>query len=134
MRFPESRIRSDINVTPLVDICLVLLIIFMVVTPLLGKEDLVTVPETVAPVPIPEDPEQVNVSVRQGGAIYIDDRQVSEDELRRVLRGIRAATPDRRVMVWGDRQVPYRHVRAVLRVVQDAKFSRAGLITQRQEG
>lgn len=133
MRFPESRIRSDINVTPLVDVCLVLLIIFMVVTPLLGKEDLVTVPKTSAPIPLPEDPEQLDISVRQGGAIYVEDRQVPEDELLRVLRGVRAATPDRKVMVWGDRNLPYRNVRAVLRIVQEAKFPRAGLIIQRRE-
>jgi biopolymer transport protein TolR len=133
MRFPESRIRSDINVTPLVDVCLVLLIIFMVVTPMLGQEDALALPETFAPLPMPEKPEQLVVSVRVGGAIYFKDRQVSEDELLQTLRSLREAGATRPVMVRGDRQVPYRHVRAVLQIVQQAGFERAGLITQREE-
>lgn len=133
MRFPESRIRSDINVTPLVDVCLVLLIIFMVVTPMLGKEESVVLPETPAPLPMPEKPEQVVVSVRMGGAIFFKDRQVSEGELLLVLRALWDAGTNQPVMVRGDRQVPYRHVRAVLRIAQEAGFTRAGVITQRQE-
>lgn len=133
MRFPESRIRSDINVTPLVDVCLVLLIIFMVVTPMLGKDESVVIPETPAPLPIPEKPEQVVVSVRVGGAIFFKGRQVSDGELLQVLRDLHAAGVDRPVMVRGDRQVPYRHVRAVLRIIHEAGFARAALITQRQE-
>ncbi len=133
MRFPESRIRSEINVTPLVDVCLVLLIIFMVVTPMLGKDESVVIPETPGPLPMPEKPEQMVVSVRVGGAIYFKDRQVSEGELLQVLRGLRDAGVDQPVMVRGDRELPYRNVRAVLRIIQEAGFARAGLITQRQE-
>src|SRR5215211_734985 len=121
-----AAIRSEINVTPLVDVCLVLLIIFMVVTPLLRQpEEQVEVPKTPAPSAMPENSDQINVTVQKGGRVYFEKKQVSQEELFQVLHSLWLACPKRLVAVRGDRSVPYGQVIEVLWVVRQAGFEQA---------
>jgi TolR protein len=130
MEAPE--VRSDINVTPLVDVCLVLLIIFMVVTPLLQKGVNVTLPETVNPEKMPENEKQLEVSIKSDGNVFVGQNWVPNDNLPDTLKEIYTNNPDRQVVVKGDRRLKYKEVRKVMRLLNEAGFTRVGLITDKR--
>jgi biopolymer transport protein TolR len=123
-------VRSEINVTPLVDVCLVLLIIFMVVTPLLTKEVDVQLPRTPGPPHIKEVQRQVEVSIQESGAIQVNGQPVARELLTSTLAAMHAASPDRPVVVQGDRRLRYGEVRLVLELIQKAGFRKVGLIAE----
>ena len=132
MEAPE--VRSDINVTPLVDVCLVLLIIFMVVTPLLQKGVDVSLPETSDPETMPENEKQLEVSVKADGSVHIGQNWVPEESLTAQFEEIHSNNPDRQVVVKADRRLKYKEVRKVMRLLNEAGFTRVGLITEREGG
>ncbi|HVF62108.1 MAG TPA: ExbD/TolR family protein [Thermoanaerobaculia bacterium] len=124
--------QSDINVTPLVDVCLVLLIIFMVVTPMLQKGVDVALPETSDPEKMPDTERDLVVSVKQDGNVYVKDKWISDENLPTILKDQFDNNPDRNVVVKGDRRLKYKRVRQVMRLVNEAGFTRVGLITERE--
>ena len=131
----SSSIRSDINVTPLVDVCLVRLLIFMVVTPMLAPDAGVRLPQTRAPRSMPEDSKQLVISIASieaNGSVHIGERRVPDAQLASELAAIHQRSPDRDVVVKGDRALPYQRVREVMRIVSEAGFNRVGLITERR--
>ena len=99
-------IKSDINVTPLVDVVLVLLIIFMVVTPMLQRG---------------KDVDPMIVSVTADKRIWLEKDAVSDDELKQALGGKLAAEPWKPILVKGDQSLTFGDVRRVLKDAQDAK-------------
>jgi biopolymer transport protein ExbD len=103
-KLTSGSICSDINVTPLVDVCLVLLIIFMVVTPLLTPDPGVRLPQTRAPRPVPEDAGQLAVSIRADGGVHLGDGRIPDERLAAELGAIHLRSPDREVVVKGDRE------------------------------
>jgi biopolymer transport protein TolR len=131
MEAPE--VRSDINVTPLVDVCLVLLIIFMVVTPLLQKGVNVTLPSTTDPEKMPENEKQLEVSIKADGNVFIGQNWVTEDNLPSTLKEVYETNPERQVVVKGDKSLKYKEVRKVMRLINEAGFTRVGLITEKKE-
>ncbi len=135
MRPREAR-RPEINVTPLVDVVLVLLIIFMVVAPQLEAGAAVDVPAVEHP--DAADQAQLSpivVSVTSRGALFLERDPISREALEARLRAVRDAEPDRAVLVKGDRGAPFDDVRPVLRVVQDLGFPGASLqVGERKEG
>jgi len=131
-RYGESGIKSDINVTPLVDVCLVLLIIFMVVTPLLSNSKVV-LPETRTPDMLPEREGQLTVSIQADGGVSLGSRRVAEADLASALREMHARSPEREVVVKGDRRLSYQQVRQILRQVNAAGFAKAGLATEKRK-
>ena len=130
MEAPE--VRSDINVTPLVDVCLVLLIIFMVVTPLLQKGVDVALPETGDPEKMAENEKQLEVSVKADGNVFIGQNWITEENLPGQLEEIHANNPDRQVVVKADKRLKYKEVRRVMRLLNEAGFTRVGLITEKE--
>ncbi|MDP9121003.1 MAG: ExbD/TolR family protein [Acidobacteriota bacterium] len=126
-------VRSDINVTPLVDVCLVLLIIFMVVTPMLQKGIDVALPETQQPTKMPEGNKQLTVSVKQDGSVFVGQNWVPDANLPGSLKQIHDQTPDKSVVIKGDRRLKYKQVRQVMRLLNEAGFSRVGLVTEKQK-
>jgi biopolymer transport protein ExbD len=94
-----SPVRSDINVTPLVDVCLVLLIIFMVVTPMLQKGVNVALPETNLPEKMPENQKQLTVSVKNDGSVYVGSNYVPEAGLPAAFKQVHDGNPDREVVL-----------------------------------
>jgi biopolymer transport protein TolR len=128
----NASVRSEINVTPLVDVCLVLLIIFMVVTPILQAGVKVDLPKTAKAPALPEAREPLSVSVREDG-VYLKETRIPEGELHKVLEGLHAAEPDRQVFVRGDRNLGYERVCEILTILSGAGFSRVGLVTERRE-
>jgi len=129
----EAReVRSDINVTPLVDVCLVLLIIFMVVTPMLQKGVDVALPETADPEKMPENEKQLEVSVKADGNVFIGQNWITEENLPGMLEEIHSNNPDRQVVVKADKKLKYKEVRRVMRLLNEAGFTKVGLITERE--
>jgi biopolymer transport protein ExbD len=125
--------QSDINITPLVDVCLVLLIIFMVVTPLLQSGIPVLLPETSKPEKYPEGQKQVKVAIQEDGKIFIGQDWVpTRSELTKRMEDMLAADPQKEVVIKADRRLKYRDVREVMKALNDAGFTKVGLITTKK--
>jgi biopolymer transport protein ExbD len=134
-RRARDRIRSDINIAPLVDVCLVLLIIFMVVTPMLGPKAL-ELPKSRDPGTEPDKEGTVRISLTFGPppAIYVGDGKdpVSLEALQDRLKDLEGAASFVRLVVRADRRLAYAEVRRVLGAVSEAGFHSASLIAERE--
>ena len=120
---------SQINVTPLVDVMLVLLIIFMVTAPILQQGVSVDLPQ-VSSGPLAGQEEQLVVNVAKGGQFFLNDTPMTAEQLTSKLRAIAAARPDRQLYVRADQSVPYGDVMRVMGAVHDAGLVRVGLVTE----
>ena len=120
---------ADINVTPLVDVMLVLLIIFMVTAPLLQQGMSVELPKTSSE-SMPGDKTTMVVSVTEDGKIYMLKTEVSRDELKTKLAAVAQANPDKEVFLKADARVAYGDVAAVMGIIREAGISRLGIVTQ----
>jgi biopolymer transport protein TolR len=119
---------SEINVTPFVDVMLVLLIVFMVTAPLLTAGVPVDLPKTRAQA-LGQDREPLSVTVKRDGKVYIQNTPVAEDELVAKLAAIAANGYDQRIFVRGDRSVDYGRVMSVMGLLSAAGFTHIGLVT-----
>jgi TolR protein len=129
----KAGLNSDINVTPLVDVCLVLLIIFMVVTPMLQKGVPVNLPVTADPEKTPDTDKQLQVSVKADGSVYLGSNVVRKEQVQSSLEEIHQRTPDREIAVKADRAVKYGDVLDVLKALREVGFNDVGLIAQPQK-
>jgi biopolymer transport protein TolR len=129
-KLSHATMTADINVTPLIDVCLVLLIIFMVVTPMLQKGVPVNLPVTEDPDKTPDTDKQLQISLKADGSVYLGPNVVRKDEVQRTLEEIHARTPDREIAVKGDRLVKYGDVLDVLKACREVGFNDVGLISQ----
>ena len=121
---------SEINVTPFVDVMLVLLIIFMVAAPLLTVGVPVELPETAASALSADDEEPLTVTVTAEGALAIQTTEVPEDELIPRLRSIAAERSSPRIYLRGDGAAPYARVVQVMGALNAAGFTDIGLVTE----
>ena len=128
----RSKPLDQINITPLVDVCLVILLIFMVVTPLLVPGHAVVLPEASDLNPQPENQRAVTLSVDAAGAIYVGEQQVDLAQLSHALRGARTENPEGPVRMMGDGRVPFGEVKHILRATQGAGFSTIALIIKQR--
>ncbi|MFW2590146.1 protein TolR [Sagittula sp. SSi028] len=120
---------SEINVTPFVDVMLVLLIIFMVAAPMLTVGVPVELPKTAAQA-LPQDTEEpLTVTLMGDGAVMIQTTEVARDELVNRLRAIAAERADDRVYLRADGAVPYEQVAQVMGALNAGGFSSIGLVT-----
>jgi biopolymer transport protein ExbD len=126
----KTALNADINVTPLVDVCLVLLIIFMVVTPMLQKGVPVNLPVTEQPEKTPDTEKQLQISVKQDGSVYLGPTVVRKEQVQSELDAIHTRTPDREIAVKGDKLVKYGDVLDVLKACREVGFNNVGLIAQ----
>jgi biopolymer transport protein TolR len=124
---------AEINVTPFVDVMLVLLVVFMVTAPLLTVGVSVELPETAA-APIPGQDEPLAVSIDAGGRVFIQDSEVSLETLIPRLQAITQNNPDARIFVRGDKSIDYGRVMEVMGTLNGAGFNRVALITERPRG
>ncbi len=120
---------ADINVTPMVDVMLVLLVIFMVTAPLLTSGVPVDLPKTNAG-QLKGDDQPIAVSVDAKGRIFLQETEVQLDELAPRLRAITAAKPDNRIFVRGDAGINYGRVMEVMGQLNAAGFPHVALVTQ----
>ncbi len=127
-------VKSDINVTPLVDVCLVMLIIFMVVTPMLQKGVDVQLPQTNQPEKMPEGQKQLTITIKYpDGNVFVEQNWVPNDRLEATLTDIHTQTPDKDVVIKGDRRLKYSQVRKLMQQVNEAGFSRVGVIAEKYQ-
>ena len=127
-RHGRRRPMSEINVTPFVDVMLVLLIVFMVTAPLLTVGVPVDLPKTRAQA-LGQDREPLAVTVKRDGRIFIQNTPVGEEELASKLAAIAANGYDQRIFVRGDKSVDYGRVMQVMGLLSAAGFTHIGLVT-----
>jgi biopolymer transport protein TolR len=122
----ERDVLSEINVTPFVDVMLVLLVIFMVTAPLLQQGIDVNLPKAKGKNLPPE--ERITLIIKRNGAIYMNDNPVSLPEMRRKLESISTLNPN--VFLKADKDVPYGFVVEVMGDIKEAGIEKLGMITE----
>src|SRR5215467_10169293 len=127
----RGRVMSEINVTPFVDVMLVLLIVFMVTAPLLTVGVPLDLPKTKSPA-LGQDREPLSITIRRDGTIFLQKEQVREEALVDKLKAIAANGYDQRIFVRGDNHTNYGKVMEVLGMLAAAGFTHIGLPTSPQ--
>lgn len=120
---------SDINVTPMVDVMLVLLVIFMVTAPMMTTGVTVDLPDSNA-APVAGQDEPLAISVTSDGKVYVQKTPVAVKDLRAKLKAVAGAKKDTRIFVRGDRSVDYGKVMLVVGEINAAGFTKVALITE----
>jgi biopolymer transport protein TolR len=130
-RFRRKRFQpmSDINVTPFVDVMLVLLVVFMIAAPLLSVGVPVELPKAVAPTLQGLD-EPLAVTIDKDGQIFLQEKEVKLGELVPALIAITAGNQERRIFVRGDQSINYGRVIAAMGAINAAGFTRVALVAQ----
>lgn len=123
---------SEINVTPMVDVMLVLLIVFMVAAPLLTVGVPVNLPKTGANA-LRGDDEPLAISINAQGQIYIEETEITPDMLVPRLQAIAGEGYEQRIYVRGDKSVAYGTVADIVSKISAAGFSRVALVTEKAE-
>ncbi|MGA3125162.1 MAG: biopolymer transporter ExbD [Candidatus Korobacteraceae bacterium] len=128
-------VNSDINVTPMVDVMLVLLIIFMVITPMLQKGVSVTLAKTDNPIKMPEADKEdaLIVAIMRDGKIYFNSDVVTADALTDKVKDRLANTSNKRIFVKADAGAKYGDVVAVVDDVRSAGVDQLGLLTEERK-
>jgi biopolymer transport protein TolR len=129
----RRRPMSDINVTPMVDVMLVLLIIFMVTAPLLTAGVQVDLPKTDAS-PIKGDDQPISVTIDSHGGIWIQNTEISLDALVPKLQAITGEKPDTRIFIRGDKDIEYGKVMELMGTLGAAGFTKVALVTEMKGG
>ncbi len=124
---------DDINVTPFVDVMLVLLVIFIVTAPMLTAGVSVDLPDAQAK-PVPGNDEPISISVTKSGAIFIQETEVPLAELGAKLNAIVGEKRDTRIFVRGDTAIDYGQVMRVIGEINAAGLSKVALITEASSG
>jgi len=124
----EQAAMSEINVTPLVDVMLVLLIVFIVTAPLLMQAVQVKLPTTAKLEP-PKDTRTVQLSVNAEGTVYLDQRATHFDILEGELKKLLAQNPELNVQIHADESVRYGRVAQVMAAAQRAGISKLAFVT-----
>lgn len=121
---------AEINITPFVDVMLVLLIIFMVAAPLMTVGVPVELPETAAtPLPSVEE-EPLTLSITEDGSIALMTTEIAQDELIPRLRAVAAERSDNKIFLRADGRVPYARVAEIMGALNAAGFNNIGLVTE----
>ena len=119
---------SEINVTPFVDVMLVLLIIFMVAAPMMTAGVQVDLPSSKAD-PVQGNEEPLTITIRSGGDVYIQNSKVELDALGSKLKAITGEKKDTRMFIRGDKSVDYGRIMQVMGEINAAGYSKVALIT-----
>ena len=130
----RHNLQSDINVTPLVDVCLVLLIIFMVVTPMLQKGIPIQLPVTDNPAKKPENSKQKLITVAWGDPpkYYIETKWLPKEEFQKELDEMYQRDPAAELVIKADQRLKYGEVKEVMKITKDAGFQDVGLIVDKR--
>ena len=123
---------SQINVTPLVDVMLVLLVIFMVTAPIIQQGVEVNVPKVRAAA-LPGEEQQFVVSITRDKQVYLNDTPLSPEELTTKLAAISVQRPDRQIFVRADEEVPYGEVIRTMAAIKAAGIQNVGMVTAMPE-
>jgi biopolymer transport protein TolR len=133
LRGRRRAMMSEINVTPFVDVMLVLLIVFMVAAPLLTVGVPIDLPESQAK-SIEQDKEPLTISVNDKGQVFLQNTEIKVDELVAKLKAIAKNGSEERIYVRGDRKVDYGTVMRVMGRLSAAGYRRVALVTEVEQG
>jgi len=125
----NRRLLAEINVTPFVDVMLVLLIIFMVTAPMMMQGVDVNLPRTTTQA-IPSEEERLVISITAKRDIYLNEYKISLDSLRKKLEAIFQNRPDRAVFLRADETLPYGFVMEVMAAIRQSGIKRIGMVTE----
>jgi len=126
---PRYGAMADINMTPFIDVMLVLLIVFMVTAPLLSAGVPLDLPQTGAKA-LNVDKQPVTISIDENGKVFLMDKPVDDASLLDTLKGIAANGADERIYVRGAKQVGYGRVAQVMSMITAAGYKRVALVTE----
>lgn len=129
-RGSRRRPMAEINVTPMVDVMLVLLIIFMVAAPLLTAGVPIDLPDSKAKAISDEDDKPLEVSIAKDGRIFVGETEVDEARIVTILTSMTEDNPERRIYVRGDKGIDYGKVMSVLGTINGAGFNKVALISE----
>ena len=129
----EEEVLSDINITPLVDVMLVLLIIFMITAPMLHQGIEVALPKSEAPNIPSKVSDPMVLSIAANGLVYVKDKPVHPTKLIEVLSPMVRGRTDETVFLKGDRDVPYGLVIEVLDILNKGGITKVGMVTDRPD-
>jgi len=124
---------AEINVTPFVDVMLVLLIIFMVTAPLMTSGVTVDLPKTNA-APLNNDNQPLTVSIDAAGQVYLQDEAIELGNVVAKLRAIAENNPDRRIFVRGDKELAYGRIMEVMGTISQGGFTKVALLAEQRSG
>src|SRR5476649_1476700 len=130
----KAGVKSDINVTPLVDVMLVLLIIMMVVAPMLNQGVPLTLPEANNTTPKPDTSDQTVVSIDASGLFYVNAVQVPKDDVARRLQEVLEQKGQKLVFLKGDTDAAYGNIMEMMDALRKAQIDNVALITERHKG
>ncbi len=136
VRDEGKKVNSNINVTPMVDVMLVLLIIFMVITPMLLHKveiDMAKAENSVA-MPDADKEDAIIVAVTRDGAVYLGQNKIDPSQLGNVVREKLAEKTDKTIYVRADARAQYKAVEDAIDDVRTAGVEEVGLLTQKREG
>ena len=132
MRLGEpAKIKATINITPLVDVVLVLLIIFMVMAPEMRKGPDVNLPNTAKPSQQGDERGRILVSIDDTGKLWINDQAVAAAQFGDALRAAAGLETDPKVVIRGDSRLNFLQVRQAMQAIEQAGFRGVGLIARR---
>jgi biopolymer transport protein ExbD len=132
MRLGEpARMQAAINITPLVDVVLVLLIIFMVMAPQMRKGPDVNLPNTAKPADQGDERGRILVSIDDAGQLWVNDQRVAREHFGEALRAAVGTEQDPKVVVRGDAKLKFGEVREAMLALDQAGFRGVGLIAKK---
>ena len=136
VRDEGSKVNSNINVTPMVDVMLVLLIIFMVITPMLQNKVAVDMAKVENPTPMPDADKEdaIVVAITRDGGVFLGQNKVATSELGSLVRDKLADTPGKQIFVRADARAQFRSVEDAIDAVRTAGVDEVGLLTNKREG
>ena len=129
----KNRVISQINVTPFVDVMLVLLIVFMITAPLLTVGVSVDLPKTKAS-QLNSKGDPIIISIKKNGELYIQEREIDALQLLPRLIAISSGNKNLRIYVRGDKNVPYGIVLSTIAKIKSSGFKKVALVAKLQEG
>jgi biopolymer transport protein TolR len=130
----SGEVKSDINVTPLVDVMLVLLIIMMIIAPLLQQGVALTLPVATNSSEKPETQEDTLVQITADGRFHVNGKMVAENDLRRAVEDALEQKSQRILIIKADEDAAYSSVMQAMDVLRSAGLEDIGLITERRGG
>lgn len=125
----ETEPMGEINVTPLVDVMLVLLIIFMITAPMLTQGVNVNLPKAESP-PLQQNVEPLVVSIRADGTVFLQKKRIALQQLAPRISAMRQQNPELPVFIRGDAKTPYEHIARVMSLLETAGITKVGLVTE----
>lgn len=127
----DDNVLSEINITPLVDVMLVLLVAFVITIPALTNAVHVNLPKTVTTTP-PEQQKAVTVTVDSEGKVYLDNQEIAKEQLESSLLGLKQANENLSLHLRADDRVPYGPVAKVMAAIEHVGISRVAVLTEQE--